>query len=349
MKELFIDKSISIKQVIKKIDETGKKILLVTTKEDILLGTITDGDVRRWILKNGNLEKPASEIMNKDPIVLCVKQKYRAKKVINEKCISALPIVNEKNIVVDIIFWNEKYNEKFIERKISNPVVIMAGGKGTRLYPYTKILPKPLIPIGEESIIERIIDKFIKFGCEMFYVTVNYKKNMIKAYLGEIQKNYSLEYIEEERFLGTGGSLSLLRGKIKESFFVTNCDVLVEADYKDLLKYHNEQDNMITMVTSLKNYNIPYGVIKLNDFGRVIDTIEKPEFNYLVNAGLYVLKPECIYDIPQNKFFHITDLINKYIKEGKKVGTYPITENAWLDMGEFKEMERMREKLGIYE
>lgn len=343
--ELFIEKEITIKEAIKKLDVTAKKILFVVENTK-LIGTITDGDVRRWILKNGDLNYAVDNIMNRTPISLNIRDKKLAKKTIKQKKIEAIPIVDDNNKIQDIVFLNER-NESEKIREFNNPVVIMAGGKGTRLYPYTKILPKPLIPIGEFSISERIIERFEKYGCKNFYLTVNYKKNMIKAYFDELEKNYDINYIEEEKFLGTGGSLYLLKNKINETFFLSNCDILVEADYFDILKYHKQSGNIITMVTSLKYYQIPYGVIKLNDNGEVVRTEEKPEFDYLVNTGFYILEPECINDIPENQFFHITNLINKYLKEGKKVGTYPITENSWLDMGEIKEMDRMIERLGL--
>lgn len=345
MEEIFITKEKSIKHAIKRIDVTAKKILLVVEDES-LIATITDGDIRRWILKNGDLNSTVENIMNTSPIVLNISEKHLAKQYMNDKCVVALPIVDDDNRILDVVFWNEKYNDEIHQySNISNPVVIMAGGKGTRLYPYTKILPKPLIPIGDVSITERIINRFVKFGCKDFRLTVNYKKNMIKAYFDELAKNYQISYVEEENFLGTGGSLSLLKGKINETFFVSNCDVLVEANYSDILKYHKDNNNLITMVTSLKNYQIPYGVIKLNNYGQVIGTTEKPDYDYLVNTGFYILEPETLNDIPKDTFFHITDLINKYIEEGKKVGTYPITENSWLDMGEMKEMDRMLERL----
>lgn len=344
-KEIFVGKDITIKQAIKKLDVTAKKILFVI-EDKKLVGSITDGDIRRWILKNGDLNYRVDAVMNKNPISLNMKERNLAKDIIIVKHIEAIPIVDDNDNIKDIVFWNDEKHE-LKTKKINIPVVIMAGGKGTRLYPYTKILPKPLIPIGEYSISERIIDRFKKFGCINFYFTVNYKKDMIKAYFGELEKDYEINYVEEEKFLGTGGSLYLLKNRIKETFFVSNCDVLVEADYTDILDYHKNNKNKITMVTSLKYYQIPYGVIKLNDNGEVIGTEEKPEFDYLVNTGFYVLEPEVLNDIPENEFFHITDLINKYIKEGEKVGTYPITENSWLDMGEMKEMDRMIERLGL--
>ncbi|WP_294376373.1 nucleotidyltransferase family protein [uncultured Clostridium sp.] len=345
IEDILIHKDISIREAIKKLDCTAKKILLVVENKR-LIGTITDGDIRRWILNNGDFEKEVFNIMNMHPKYVSEKDLCNSKVIMENYSIEALPIVNENKELIDIIFLNDKINEKNkIHKNITNPVVIMAGGKGTRLYPYTKILPKPLIPIGDESIIERIIDRFRKFGCTNFYFTVNYKKNMIKAYFDDMSKDYEINYIEEEKFLGTAGSLYLLKNRINETFFVSNCDVLIEADYYDILKYHKEKKNKITMVTSLKNYKIPYGVIKLNNNGQVEQTIEKPEYSYLINAGFYILEPDVLKDIPENKFFHITDLINKYLEEGKRVGTYPIRENAWFDMGEFKEMDRMLENI----
>lgn len=347
MNDILIDSKISITDAIKKLDTTAKKILIVV-EDRKLIGTVTDGDIRRWILKNGDLSLEVHNIMNTTPTCVNISEKERVKEIMLEKQIDAVPIVDDENRIIDIEFLNDRLkNINIRKNNISTPVVIMAGGKGTRLYPYTKILPKPLIPIGDMSIIERIINRFVDIGCSMFYLTVNYKKNMIKAYFDEISKSYKVKYVEEEKYLGTAGSLSLVKKNIKETFFLSNCDILVDADYYDILKYHKEQKNLVTMVTSLKHYKIPYGVIKLSNDGRIINTIEKPEYSYLVNTGFYVLEPEVLNDIPENTFFHITELIDKYISEGKRVGTYPITENAWLDMGEIKEMDRMIERLNL--
>lgn len=345
IEEIFINKNVNIRDALKKLDDTAKKILFVT-EDNKLIGSITDGDIRRGILKSGDLSLSICNIMNSEPISINNNQRKDALAIMLEKQIEAIPIVDDDRVIIDVEFLYNK-SEKTRNDKITTPVVIMAGGKGTRLYPYTKILPKPLIPIGDISIVERIINRFIDVGCNVFYLTINYKKNMIKAYFDELEKSYELKYIEESKFLGTGGSLSLIRQNINETFFLSNCDILIEADYTDILKYHRQHKNLITIVTSLKQYRIPYGVIKLNEDGGVINSIEKPEYNYLVNTGFYVLEPQVLSDVPKNEFFHITDLIDKYISEGKKVGTYPITENAWLDMGEIKEMERMIERLNL--
>lgn len=347
LKELFISEEITIKEAIKKLDETAQKILLIT-EDKRLKGVLTDGDIRRWILKSGKLCEKVSLIMNTNPIYVTQENTYKAKKIMKKKMIEAIPVVNERKEVLDIIFWNDNFKEKLNHfDKINNPVVIMAGGKGTRLYPFTKVFPKPLIPIGDVPIVERIINRFRDYGCSKFYLTVNYKKNMIKAYFNELQKDYSVNYIEEDKPLGTGGSLHLLKDKIKNTFFVSNCDILIDGNYSDMLKYHKENNNKITMITSLKHYTIPYGVIKLSENGTINNILEKPEYDFLVNTGMYILQPETLYDIPENEFYHITDLINYYIEKGEKIGTYPVSEKSWLDMGQFKEMENMIERLGL--
>lgn len=346
IKDLFINREMSIKDAIKKLDETAKKILIVV-EDNKLVGVLTDGDIRRWILKSGSLQESVNVIMAQNPKFIFKKDERSAKKILKEKSIEAIPVLNEEHEVVDIIFWNDNFNKRLNYTKLNNPVVIMAGGKGTRLDPYTKILPKPLIPIGDVPIVERIINRFTEYGCDDFYMTVNYKKNMIKAYFNEFEKKYKLNYIDEENPLGTAGSLYLLKDKIKETFFLSNCDILIEGNYSDMLKYHQEHNAKITLITSLKHYTIPYGVIQIDRNSDVKKMEEKPEYDFLVNTGMYILEPEILNDIPEGKFYHITDLINDYINKEEKIGVYPISEGAWLDMGQIKEMEIMLERLGI--
>lgn len=223
----------------------------------------------------------------------------------------------------------------------------MAGGLGKRLYPYTKILPKPLIPIGEIPISEHIINRFNKYGCKEFFLIVNHKKNMIKAYYNEIEKDYSISYADEDedKPLGTGGGLSLLKGKINSTFILSNCDILIKEDYEKIYNHHKVEKNLITMVCSLKHIKIPYGVINTNEKGEIEDMKEKPEISIFANTGMYIVEPEVLNLIEENKFVGFPDIIKRVMDEGKKVGIYPISENAWLDMGQLDEMEEMRSRL----
>ena len=263
--------------------------------------------------------------------------------------ITALPVVNTKGAITDIVFREteaaEKQESKYSLEQV--PVVIMAGGKGTRLYPYTKILPKPLIPIGDIPIMERIIGKFRDAGAKQFFATVNYRKSMIKSYFSELQTDYKMDYVEEEKPLGTAGSLRLVENTFTKPFVVTNCDILIHADYGDIYRYHKESGNELTIVAALKNIVVPYGVIHASENGVVESMEEKPRLSYFVNTGMYILNPDLIKDIPENTFFHMTDLANKLMSENRKVGMYPISEDSFLDMGEFEEMHRMEEKLSL--
>lgn len=341
LKNLCVEEKITVIEGIKRLDAGGEKVLLVTCRGK-LAGIITDGDVRRWILKNGRMDAEISEMMHRNPRTVREGEKEKAKKIMQEYLIEAVPVVNDTFIPIDIVFWKDLIKNK--RRKydqIDVPVVIMAGGKGTRLYPYTSVLPKPLIPIGDITILERIIRSFLKNGCRNFWLTLNYKRNLIKAYLDEKEKNYHVEYIEEEDYWGTCGSLRLLEGKIDSTFFVSNCDVLLDIDYSELLRFHRERQNEITIVTALKYMQVPYGVIDLDDSGFVKQIIEKPELNYSVNTGIYVIEPHVISDIPQGKVFHMTELLTDLIKGNRKVGAFPVTDQAWKDMGEIKQMQEM--------
>ena len=222
---------------------------------------------------------------------------------------------------------------------------MMAGGKGTRLYPYTKILPKPLIPIGDIPIAEHIINHFREYGCRDFFLIVNHKKNMIKAYFNELDKDYNINYIEEEIPLGTGGGLSLLKGKISSTFILTNCDTLIEEDMAKIVKCHKERQNLITIVCALQNVQIPYGVVNVGNDGRIESMEEKPNLSFLTNTGCYIVEPEVIEKLETGKAIGFPEVVEKYKAKGAKVGVFPISERAWMDMGQMDELEKMKKRL----
>jgi NDP-sugar pyrophosphorylase family protein len=230
---------------------------------------------------------------------------------------------------------------------IDLPVVIMAGGMGTRLYPYTKILPKPLIPIGEFPIIEHIINRFYDQGCREFYLIVSHKKNMIKAYFNELKRDYTVTFIDEEKPLGTGGGIGLCKNKINKPFILTNCDILIDGDFNKICKFHKEKKNVITMVCSMNQFRIPYGVIKMGKDGDLDSMQEKPTIPFLINTGCYVVEPEIIDNIEKNKEVDFPDVIQQYKNLNQNIGIYPISENSWLDMGQFDELEKMKKRLEI--
>ncbi len=344
LKDFIINEESSVLDVMRTIDNNAKGIAFVC-KNERLLAVVTDGDIRRYILRNGSLDAPIKEIANYNPRYVTNEENIDYFEFMKNNHITALPIVKKNKKMISVRFL---YDSRPIRNTNLNvPVVIMAGGKGTRLYPYTQILPKPLIPFGDRTISEIIMDHFEAYGCKNFHMIVNYKKNFIKSFFVDNETKRNVNFIEESDFYGTGGGLKLLEGKIHDSFFVTNCDIVIEEDYSDILEYHNQEKNIITIVVAMKNVTIPYGTIEVSDKGQVSRLKEKPSFSFLTNTGLYVLEPSFLDIIPRDTFIHITDVIQTCIDKGEKVGIYPISEHAWMDMGQMEELEKMRERLGI--
>ena len=340
--------TMTIVDAMMKIDTNAKGILFIVDENGVLTGCITDGDIRRWLLKTSDLNALVINAMTRSPKYLFMEEKSQANNLMQKEVITALPLLNKQRRIVDIVFLSETEKETLGKRNLFDiPVIIMAGGRGTRLYPYTKILPKPLIPIGETPIVERIINRFVEYGIKKYYMTVNYKKAMIRAYFSDINHEYTIEFIEENKPLGTGGSIKLINEKFDKPLFVTNCDALVLTDYGDLYDYHMNSQNEITIVSALKNITVPYGVLHSKENGILINMEEKPMLSYLINTGMYVINPDTIDRIPNDTKFHMTDLIDIVMKNGGKVGMYPVSEDSFLDMGEFSEMQRMEEKLNI--
>lgn len=344
IQELCVDEDLSMIESMKRLDKSAKKILFVL-RDNILLASITDGDIRRWILKKGDLQATVKDIANYEPKYLYESEKYRAGSMMREFAIDAIPIVSEKKELLSIVFSRK---EQVDARKDLNlPVVIMAGGLGTRLYPYTKVLPKPLIPIGEIPIAEHIMNRFHRYGVSRFHLIVNHKKNMIKAYFNEIARGYEIDYADESRPLGTAGGLSLLKNKIRSTFILSNCDILIEEDYVNMVDFHEKEGNFITMVCSVKNFRIPYGVVEISESGEIIKFKEKPTMSFFANTGMYIAESQVIEEMKEDTKMDFPEIIKFYQEKGKKIGIYPIGEDKWLDMGQPEEMEIMRRKLEI--
>ncbi|MCR5109867.1 MAG: nucleotidyltransferase family protein [Ruminococcus sp.] len=345
--EKFIaSKDVTVVEAMKLIDINTHGIIYIADENRKLTGSLSDGDIRRWIIRTGDLNGKAELMMNRNPKSVFESERRSGASFMKSSKIHSVPVVDEQLRIVDILFDDEtEASEVSSSGLAGTPVIIMAGGKGTRLYPYTKILPKPLIPIGDIPILERIINRFTRCGANDFYLTVNYKKEMIKSYFKELAPSYDITYVEESKPLGTAGSIKLIEKKFDRSVIITNCDILIEADYEKVLAYHNESGNALTIVSSLKNVTIPYGVLHSSENGIISSMEEKPQLSYFINTGMYVLDPQYIEKIPDDTFYHMTHLADQLMSDGLKVGMYPISENSFLDMGEFEEMKKMEERI----
>ncbi len=343
IKDRIISPAASLLEAMKLMDEVKVKILLVFNEEHFE-GLVTIGDIQRAIIKNIALKDPVSRILSKNKIYgyqsegeAGVKEKMRVMRA------EVMPILDGQGELVDVWFWEDLFKKsEFVPReKINLPVVIMAGGKGTRLKPITNVIPKPLVPVGDKTILEVILDQFEGIGCHKFYMSLNYKADMMRYYLSQLPHHYDIEFFLEDKPLGTIGSVSLLKGKITTPFFVSNCDSINDQDYRDVYEYHQNNHNDLTIVTMVKSFKIPYGVIETGEDGLMTSLNEKPELTYQVNTGVYILNPECIEEIPKEEFFHITHLMEKIKAKGGRVGCFPVSEHSWKDMGEWPEYLKM--------
>lgn len=333
----------SLLDTMKLMDEIMVKTLFVLDKGHFE-GIVTLGDIQRAIINNIALKEPVCHILDKKKIYGYVSENDESiKEKMRKMRAEVMPILDEKGELVDVLFWSDlfKKTELTQREKINLPVVIMAGGKGTRLKPITNVIPKPLVPIGDKTILETILDQFEEIGCTRFYMSVNYKADIMKYYLSQLEHQYDIEFFQEDKPLGTIGSVSLLKGKINTPFFVSNCDSINEQDYRDVYDYHVNNHNDLTIVTMVKSFKIPYGVIETGDDGLMVALSEKPELTYQVNTGVYILNPSCIDEIPKGEFFHITQLMEKIKTRGGRVGCFPVSEHAWKDMGEWSEYLKM--------
>ncbi len=341
----IVDSRKTIIQTMKLMDEAFTKLFLVFERENFL-GIITNGDLQRAIIANMPFDTPIGKIVCREGKLYAHvgDNRDKLKEWMLAKRAELMPVLDENEQLADVIFWDDILSDtQAIDNrpKIDLPVVIMAGGKGTRLKPITNVIPKPLVPVGEKTILEVIMDQFERIGCHKFYMSVNYKADIMKYYLCQLPHHYDIEFFMEDKPLGTIGSVSLLKGKITTPFFVSNCDSINEQDYRDVYEYHVSNHNDLTIVTMVKCFKIPYGVIETGKDGLMTTLSEKPELTYQVNTGVYILNPSCIDEIPEGEFFHITHLMEKIKTRGGRVGCFPVSEHAWKDMGEWPEYLKM--------
>ena len=331
-KNVIINKNKTLIEALRIMDSIEKKLLVIC--EDLnFLGVISVGDIQRAILNKQDLSSHVINFVRSD--IIYAKESDSIdyiKSVMLENRIESMPVVDSNNHLVNIYEWDDFFGERSSCKAVHCPVVIMAGGKGTRLRPLTNVIPKPLIPVSDKTIIEEIMDNFLRAECDEFYISLNYKSDYVKSFFKK--KNYkNINYINEKRALGTGGSLSLLKGILKRTFFVSNCDILVDVNFSDLYEYHNKQKNIATVVTVLKTYSIPYGIIETSKNGIISDMKEKPCLTYQVNSGVYIIEPGLLDYINNEESIDLPNLLLRAKAKGEKIGAFPVSEGAWVDMG----------------
>tara|TARA_B100000579_G_C22834188_1_gene857688 strand:+ start:1539 stop:2618 length:1080 start_codon:yes stop_codon:yes gene_type:complete len=356
LKKFLINKDRKIKDALKLIDKNGEKTCLVYDKNKKLFGSLTDGDIRRKILRKGkSINEKIYKFCNRKTIFIKEGKinKRKIKKIFLSKKIEILPLINRNERITKIILKSDIF--KRVQRKKFNKsilskikVVVMAGGKGQRLDPITRIFPKPLVPIKDKTAIENIIDSFSKFGVRKFFFVVNYKADLIKAYF----KNKSfmgkkIVYINESKPLGTAGGLEKLRGKIKGNFVVTNCDVIFDFNFNELIKTHINKKNDLTLVTSNQTSILPYGVCKINSENELIKIHEKPKYKHLITTGLYILNSSILKLIPKNKLLDMNQLIEISKINKKKIGIFKIKQKNWQDIGQLQEYKKKVNLLSV--
>jgi dTDP-glucose pyrophosphorylase len=342
MKKLIINESKSIKQSLFKLERNKEKCLVAVNKKHYFSGTINDGDIRRAITKGANIESNIKKYLQKKPFFLTLEKFKKMKsnqlqKLLeikkNFENIDIIPILNNKKQIVKIITSSLLNSQsKTTSNKLNEvPLIIMAGGKGTRLKPFTNFFPKALMPFSNVTAADFIINHFRKHGLKDIIFSINYKKNLIKSYFGT---QMNIDFIEEKKPLGTVGSLSLIKDKKFEDLIAINCDSMVTANISKLFEHHKNKKNDLTLTVTSQKLTLPYGACFLDKKTQKFQSIiEKPSTNHLVNIGLYIFKKNIINLIPKNKKFDIGDLINLAKKKKKKIGVFPVSTENWIDIG----------------
>jgi len=333
IEKLFVEPRSNIKHAMEVIDKSGKGIALVIDDNKRLLGTVTDGDIRRAILKGISLEESVKTIMNEHYTFVTPNYSKRlVENIFEQKRINQIPVLDDNMRVVDIIFYHEFHQQPTKE----NWVVIMAGGLGTRLYPLTKKIPKPMLKVGAKPILETIIEQLKSFGYKNIILSLNYKGEIIQNYFQDGSNfGVDIKYVKEKKRLGTAGAIRLARKYLDKSFLVINGDILTKMNFEQFMQYHTKHKNLITIATRKYELEIPYGVVKIQEES-VINLREKPTIEFFISGGIYCLEPAVIDEIPRDKYFDITELINIYLSKGEKVGSFPITE-YWMDIGQMED------------
>jgi len=341
LKPFTIETENSIKDAMVKIKKNGTRTLLVIKKNKYLLGSLSEGDINSALISEFKINSKIKNLFNRKP------KKINIKNIDNDKIsklflnyqIGLLPVVDSMNILKATISWGDIFGSTNNSNDLKNvDVVIMAGGKGERLKPYTTVLPKPLIPINNKPMLEHIIMNLRYFNLKRFHLILNHQAHLIKSYFKSL-KNLNINYFTESKFLGTVGGIKCLKKIKSKNFILSNCDTLFKIDYSEFYNYHKKSNNFLTIVVSDMQHKFSYGFCKVEK-DRLISIKEKPSISFTANTGLYIMKKEIIKLIPKNQKFNLPDLINKCLKQKIKVGVYKIPKNSWKDLGQLSDLNK---------
>ena len=332
----------SIREAMRNLSENSLRIAVVCDDQQHLLGTVTDGDIRRGLLHDFDLHDPVTKVMNQQPVTAKETDSRQARlKKMQQYDLLALPIVNDSNELVGI----ETLKQAMQPPKKDNPVFIMAGGFGTRLQPLTDYCPKPMLRIGEKPMLEHLIEQFISFGYQNFYISTHYLPQVIQSYFGDGSKwKIKISYIHEETPLGTGGALTLLPKDLPDlPLIMMNGDVLTKVDFDLLLSHHEKNQLDATMCVRELENRIPFGVIK-SEQGLITSMVEKPNYRYHINTGIYVLSPEFISSVKTSGPIDMPTLLEQRIAENNKIGIFT-SYDYWLDIGRMSDYQKAQQDI----
>ncbi|MDF1613502.1 nucleotidyltransferase family protein [Desulfurivibrio dismutans] len=343
-RDILVPPTLPILETMRQIDKTAMQIALVVDENQVLLGTVTDGDIRRAILKGGDLGEPVEKIMNRQPTTFRANESRKDMLVAMRLLkFTRVPLVDEENRVVGL----QVLDNLLKPAAKDNPVVLMAGGLGTRLGPLTKDCPKPLLNVGGQPVLQTILESFIECGFQRFYFSVNYKASMIEEFFGDGSKwNVEIHYLHEDKKLGTAGALSLLPEKPTLPLVVMNGDILTKVNFQQLLDFHTDNRAAATMCVHKYDLQIPYGVVNVEKH-RLTNITEKPVQSFFINAGIYVLEPKILEYIPADTFFDMPQLFDTVLQNKQEAAVFPLRE-YWLDIGHMTDFERAQGEFGTF-
>jgi dTDP-glucose pyrophosphorylase len=338
LKKITVTSDIDLRETLIRLNNGGIQALLVINRDTTFAGIITDGDIRRHLLKDGNLETTIEKVIKKDYTFSLTDDDNELKGIFKRKKINHIPILNKKNQLVALALRTNLKNENY--ENTNSSIVVMAGGKGSRLAPLTNIIPKPLIPIGYSTIVEKIFDSFVNQGFNNFKLIINYKKELIKSYFSELEHLYNLEFFEESKFLGTIGGIKEFADKLTDNFVVTNCDVVTDINYHNFFEHHIKKDAYLSILGLEKSTKVPYGVLRLDKESNVEGLQEKPKQTHTIMTGIYIINKRALDYIPSDVEFGMDELIETLIANNKAVTSFVI-KDGWYDMGQFSEYKKL--------